>query len=252
MPKIRHLNFKADKKITFGISSDADIVATDIVETSEGVTFAMNDQPFNIPILGRFNVYNVLPAAAIASLMNISNADIQKGLTSLKLIPGRMEVIDGGQNFTLIVDYAHEKQSITGVLNTANAMKKPGAKSIILLGAEGGGRDKAKRPIMGELAGKLADYLIVSNVDPYEDDPTEIVEDIAVVAEKFGKVRNKDLFVIEDRRAGINKALSLAREGDVVLITGKGAEQSIIIGGKSIPWDDRDVVREELNKILNK
>jgi UDP-N-acetylmuramoyl-L-alanyl-D-glutamate--2,6-diaminopimelate ligase len=103
---------------------------------------------------------------------------------------------------------------------------------------------------MGELAGKHADYLIVSNVDPYQDDPTEIVEDIAVVAEKCGKVRNKDLFVIEDRRAGINKALSLAQPDDVVLITGKGAEQSMIIAGKSIPWDDRTVVREELKKVL--
>ena len=195
-------------------------------------------------------MYNALPAIAIGRLLGISDDCIKKGLNNLRLIPGRMEVIKEGQPFTLIVDYAHEKQSITGVLKTANAMKKPDAKTIILLGAEGGGRDKAKRPIMGELAGKMADYLVVSNVDPYEDDPTEIVEDIAVVAEKFGKVRNKDLFVIEDRRAGISKALSLAKAGDIVLITGKGAEQSMIIGGKSIPWDDRVIVKEELNKIL--
>ena len=245
-----YLGFKADKKITFGIASPAEYQADSIRETHDGVTFSVAGKPFVLSILGGFNVYNALPAIAIGRLLGISDDCIKKGLNNLRLIPGRMEVIKEGQPFTLIVDYAHEKQSITGVLKTANAMKKPDAKTIILLGAEGGGRDKAKRPIMGELAGKMADYLVVSNVDPYEDDPTEIVEDIAVVAEKFGKVRNKDLFVIEDRRAGISKALSLAKAGDIVLITGKGAEQSMIIGGKSIPWDDRVIVKEELNKII--
>ena len=120
---------------------------------------------------------------------------------------------------------------------------------IILLGAEGGGRDKAKRPIMGELAGTMADYVIVTTVDPYDDDPIEIMEDIAVVAEKFGKVRGQTMFVIEDRRAGIHQALSLARAQDIVLICCKGAEQSMIIKGQSIPWDDRNVVREELKKL---
>ena len=94
--------------------------------------------------------------------------------------------------------------------------------------------------------------MIVSNVDPYEDDPKEILEDIARVAEQHGKKRNKDLFVIEDRREGIKKALALARTGDIVLITGKGAEQSMIIDGKSIPWDDREVVREEVKRLLGK
>ncbi len=245
-----YLNFKADKKITFGVNSLADVMADSIQETHDGVTFNLAGKPFTLSILGGFNVYNALPAIAIGRLMNISDDLIRKGLNDLKLIPGRMEVIAEGQPFTVIVDYAHEKQSITGVLKTANAMKKPGAKTIILLGAEGGGRDKAKRPIMGELAGKMADYVVVSNVDPYDDDPTEIVESIAVVAEKFGKIRNTDVFVIEDRRAGINKALSLAKAGDIVLICCKGAEQSMITNTGSIPWDDRKVVREELKKII--
>ena len=105
---------------------------------------------------------------------------------------------------------------------------------------------------MGELSGRLADYVFVTNVDPYEDDPKPIIEDIAVVAEKAGKVRGQNLFTIEDRRESIRKALSIAKENDVVLITGKGAEQSMIINGKSIPWDDRMVVREELKKILKR
>jgi UDP-N-acetylmuramyl tripeptide synthase len=158
-----------------------------------------------------------------------------------------MEIINEGQDFTVVVDYAHEKESMTNLLQTAVSIRKPGSKIIVLLGAEGGGRDKAKRPLMGEISAKLADYVIVANVDPYEDDPKEIIEDIAVVAEKFGKIRNKDLFTIEDRKTAIEKAFELAKTDDIVLITGKGAEQSMIIDGKSIPWDDRKVVRSILN-----
>lgn len=240
------LNFKADKKITFAINNKADYVADNIQETNTGVDFELAKVIFKIDILGKFNIYNALPAIIISRLFGISDYLIAKGLKELKIIPGRMEKIDEGQNFTVLVDYAHEKESITNVLQTANNMKIVGTKMIILLGAEGGGRDKAKRPIMGELAAKMADYVIVSNVDPYEDDPKQILEDIAISCEKFGKIRGQNLFVIEDRKQGIKKSLQLAKINDVVLITGKGAEQSIVIGGKRSAWDDRKIVREEL------
>lgn len=240
------LNFQADKKITFAINNKADYVANNIQETNTGVSFEVAKVIFKIGILGKFNVYNALPAIIVCRLIGVDDYLISKGLMELETIPGRMEKINEGQNFTVLVDYAHEKESITNILQTANNMKSGGAKTIILLGAEGGGRDKAKRPIMGELAAKMSDYVIVSNVDPYEDDPKQILEDIAVSSEKFGKVRGQNLFVIEDRKSGIHKALSLAKADDVVLITGKGAEQSIVIGGKRSAWDDREVVREEL------
>lgn len=240
------LNFRADKKITFSLNNKADYVADNIQETNSGVDFEVAKVIFKISILGKFNVYNALPAIIICRLFGISDYLIAKGLLELQTIPGRMEKIDEGQNFTVLVDYAHEKESITNILQTANNMKGVGTKTIILLGAEGGGRDKAKRPIMGELAAKMADYVIVSNVDPYDDDPKQILEDIAIASEKFEKIRNQNLFVIEDRRLGIKKALLLAKANDVVLITGKGAEQSIVIGGKRSSWDDRQVVREEL------
>jgi UDP-N-acetylmuramoyl-L-alanyl-D-glutamate--2,6-diaminopimelate ligase len=243
------LNFKSDKKITFAINNKADYVANNIQETNTGVSFEVRKVIFKIGILGKFNVYNALPAIIICRLFDISDDLIAKGLLNLQIIPGRMEKIDQGQNFTVLVDYAHEKESITNILKTANNMKKAGARVIILLGAEGGGRDKAKRPIMGELAAKMADFVIVSNVDPYDDDPKQILEDIAIASEKFGKIRNQNLFVIEDRRLGIRKSLSLAKTNDIVLITGKGAEQSIVIGGKRFAWDDREVVREELKQI---
>lgn len=245
------LNFKADKKITFAMNACADYRASDALEMDDGVSFKTAGTIFKIGILGKFNALNALPAIIISRLAGINNDLIAKGLAGLKKIPGRMETIDEGQSFKVIVDYAHEKESVTNVLQTAKNMRLPDGKIIILLGAEGGGRDKTKRPIMGELAAKMADFVIVSNVDPYEDDPRQIIEDIAIASEKFGKVREKNLFLIEDRRSGIKKSLSLAKKDDIVIITGKGAEQSIIINGKKTPWDDRIVVREELKKILS-
>ncbi|MEI6810737.1 MAG: UDP-N-acetylmuramoyl-L-alanyl-D-glutamate--2,6-diaminopimelate ligase [Candidatus Nomurabacteria bacterium] len=240
------LNFKADKKITFALKNSADHFVNNIKETNDGVSFELNKEFFNIGIIGKFNVYNALPAIIIARLFGISDSAIKKGLMELKTIPGRMEKIEEGQNFTVIVDYAHEKESMTNILQTAINMKRADSKIIILLGAEGGGRDKNKRPIMGELAGKIADYVVVSNVDPYDDDPKQILEDIAISSERVGKIRGENLFIIEDRKEGIKKLISLAKKDDVILITGKGAEQSMVINGKRIPWDDRNVVRNEL------
>ena len=244
-----YLNFPVDKKITYSIDQPSDYKAAKIVESVEGVKFELGSEKYASKITGRFNVYNILPAIIICKLAGGTNEKIKLGLNSLEVIPGRMEFIDKGQNFKTMVDYAHEKQSITNILNTARKIIAPTSKVIILLGAEGGGRDKTKRTAMGELSAKLSDFVVVSNVDPYEDNPTEIVEDIAKVAENNGKERDKNLFVIEDRREGIRKAFSLAHRDDIVLITGKGAEQSITIGGVKYPWDDRTVVIEELEKL---
>ncbi|MBU1083408.1 UDP-N-acetylmuramoyl-L-alanyl-D-glutamate--2,6-diaminopimelate ligase [Patescibacteria group bacterium] len=243
------LQFPADKKIIFGLKSGGDYRATDIVKEKNEIEFKAGGHEFELNIPGRFNIYNALPAIIVGHLAGINNELIADGLEQLRVIPGRMERIDAGQDFMVIVDYAHEKESITNVLETANKIKDEDNKVVILLGAEGGGRDRAKRPVMGELTGKRADYVVVSNVDPYDDDPNEILEDIALAAEQAGKVRNENLFVIEDRREGISKALTLASSGDVVLITGKGAEQSMIVGKQRIAWDDRMVVKEELLKL---
>jgi len=238
------LNFPADKKINFGTKEGADFQSDKIRNTGEGLEFLVGSTPYQINISGKFNVYNALPAVAIGSVFGVSSEQIREGLKNLKNIPGRMEKIDEDQDFTVFVDYAHEKEGMSAVLETASEMAMQSiGKVIVLLGAEGGGRDKAKRPILGEIAAKNADFIVVSNVDPYEDDPKEICEDIAVATEKFGKTRGKD------RREGIKKAISLANKNDVVLITGKGSEQSIVIGGRRFPWDDRTVVREELNKL---
>lgn len=245
------LRFPVEHVATFGIGRGADYVAEDIAPGVHGATFRVKGTHYALHTLGEFNVRNALPAIAIGEMLDISPATIAQGLSSLHTIPGRMETIDEEQSFGVIVDYAHEGVSMEAALTTARRLVKKGRRVIVLLGAEGGGRDKAKRPLMGECAGRLADYVVVTNVDPYDDDPGEIIENIVEAAEAAGKVRGRNVFAIEDRREGIRKALSLAEKGDIVCITGKGAEQSIIIKGECALWDDRLVVREELGVIAN-
>lgn len=242
------LSFPAEKKVTYGITAGK-IQAENISQDHHGVEFIVDGQVYRTPLLGTFNVYNILPAIALARLWYVRPERIQEGLASLRSIPGRMEIMEEAKNFTVVVDYAHEKVSMNALLDTALLLKAADKKIILILGAEGGGRDKGKREHMGRIAGIKADYVIVTNVDPYEDDPLEIIEGIARFAEMEGKVRNTTLFSITDRREAIKKAFSIASPGDIVLITGKGAEQSMIIGGKSIPWDDRVVVRELLREL---
>ncbi len=246
-----YLSFKADRKLAYSIDLASDNKAENIVSDNKGVTFTLHHQDYKLSIPGAFNIYNALPAVMVGRMFNVSKNGVAKSIESLTTIPGRMEEINLGQKFKVFVDYAHEKQSMQYIAITANDMKAEGGKSIILLGAEGGGRDKGKRKDMGTIVGRETDIVVVSNVDPYEDDPVEILEDIARVVESKGKIRGQDLFVIEDRREGIRHTLEIAGEGDVVIITGKGAEQSMILGGTTIPWDDRVVVREELAKVLN-
>ncbi|MEK9173552.1 MAG: cyanophycin synthetase, partial [Patescibacteria group bacterium] len=209
--------------------------------------FSVSNRNYELALLGAHNVTNALAAIATASALGLDYESIKEGLEKVTGVPGRMEMVKASEKYSVFVDYAHDEVSLRAILELANKIKK--TRIIILIGAEGGGRDKKKRPRMGQVAAELADFVVVSNVDPYDDDPQEIIESITQAAEKNGKVRNKNLFPIEDRREGIQKALSLAHEDDVVIITGKGAEQSMIIKNRTIPWDDREVVRQELEKI---
>jgi UDP-N-acetylmuramoyl-L-alanyl-D-glutamate--2,6-diaminopimelate ligase len=243
--------FPADKKLTYGTKPPADLVAENIMAGSTGVSFLIGPERYVLKTLGSFNVPNALAAIAATTALGIDSDLIKKGLDSISSVPGRMEAIDANQPFSVFIDYAHDKGSMESALKAANELKPTDdSKVIVVLGAEGGGRDKKKRPVMGELAAKLADYAVVTNVDPYDDDPMEIIEDIAGAAEKAGKTRGKDLFVIEDRREGIKKAFLLAKKSDIVLVTGKGAEQSMILKDAEIPWDDREVARQELQKMV--
>lgn len=239
----------ADIKRSYSVTKKSDYRATRIETSPRGAEFVINKHSYHIPIPGAINVSNAAGAIAAALELGKSPQVIARGLSELSVIPGRMERIEAGQKFHVIVDYAHEETGMQALMDSAQDMVQKGSKIITLLGAEGGGRDELKRPIMGEIAMRGSDYVVLSNVDPYRDDPEKIIDDIATGVEEASGKLNETYWRITDRRAGIAKALSLATDNDLVLITGKGAEQSIVIGGKKTAWDDRQVVREELKKL---
>lgn len=247
------LKYPADRKITYGVKNNADIRATDIREDAEGhADFSVGSAHYTLGVKGGFNVSNALAAISCVSALGIKQEAIEKGLRALTLVPGRMEEIQNDRGITVFVDYAHDAISLETALSSLLKTKKKENKFIVLTGGQGGGRDKEKRPVMGQIAAHYADYVIVANEDPYEDDPKTIVEEIASGSEAAGKVRGKNLFLEMDRRAAIKKALSLSNIGDIVFIGGKGSEQSMEVKGGKIPWDDREVVREELGSMMRK
>jgi UDP-N-acetylmuramoyl-L-alanyl-D-glutamate--2,6-diaminopimelate ligase len=204
--------------------------------------------PISLNLLGAFSVANSLNAISVGLSQELSLTEIKRGLENVKSITGRLEMINEGQNFTVIVDYAFEPNALTKIYETIKLL--PHNKVIHVLGACGGGRDRARRPILGGLAGKNADLIVITNEDPYDDDPAVIIEEVLIGAENVGKKVGVNLFRVAERREAIKKALTLANEGDIVLITGKGSEQAICVAkGEKIPWDDRQVTREELLKL---
>lgn len=221
------------------------VLAENISLESWGSRFVVNDKLINFNLVGLFNVYNALAAVCVGLGLGISLDKIKQGLEKVKKMEGRLEEIEAGQHFKVIVDYAHEPRSLASVYQTL----KPTVlgKMIAILGSCGGGRDKARRPILGKLAAQYADIVIITNEDPFDEDPQVIIDQVAEGATTAGKELEKNLFKILDRREAINKALSLAQPDDLVIITGKGAEQCLVVkNNKKIPWDDREVVREEL------
>lgn len=242
------LNFQADKKLTFGINSESDYQVEALQFKVSKTFFKLYGKDFQTSLIGEFNLYNILAAVATARALGISLDDLRSGVLRLKGVPGRMERIDEGQNFTVIVDYAPEPGSLDQLYKTLKLFEIN--RIIHVLGSCGGGRDVARQPVMGKMVGEFADVVIVTNEDPYDDDPMAIINNIASGALEAGKVEEQDLFKILSRKAAIEKAISLAQEGDLVLITGKGAEQAMAVaGGKHVPWDDRAVSRGALKQL---
>ena len=247
-------DFWADKKVVFvnraeKFDGSAEWLRYKDVKTGEkGIGFAVNGENINLRLLGEFNAVNAMTAYALAYSLSVKKEDIKKGLEKVDGVAGRLEKIDEGQNFIAIVDYAFEPNAVQNLYKTIKMI--PHHKIIHLLGSTGGGRDVARRPVLGEIAGKNADIVIVTNEDPYDDDPVLIIDQVALGAEKKGKILNKNLFKIEDRREAIKKAIKMAKEKDIVLITGKGSEQAICLkNGEKMPWDDRAVVRGVLHSL---
>ncbi|MBI1960960.1 MAG: UDP-N-acetylmuramoyl-L-alanyl-D-glutamate--2,6-diaminopimelate ligase [Candidatus Liptonbacteria bacterium] len=243
------LKFPADRKETYGESPDAGIRAEAIKESVHGISFTVHmgadRRDVSLKLLGRFSAINALPAFAVGRILGLRADAIAHGLENLLVIPGRMEKVH--ERPLVIVDYAHEPESLRAALISVRALH-PTGRILLVFGATGGGRDKAKRPVMGRIGANHADVLFVTNDDPFDENPCAIMEMVARGCRDGGKADDKDLFLIEDRRVAIRAALTAAHADDVVLIAGKGAEQILHINGTRMPWDDRRVVQEELSR----
>lgn len=253
------LSFKADEKWGYGMLSAnkqnleiKNIIGKIISKDQQGTEFTVDEQKYNLNLFGDFNVYNALSAIAVGRSQNIPEEKIFQGLKSVEKVEGRMEWLDSGQNFKVVVDYAHEPMSLTELFTSLREIAGAEHKIIGVVGSDGGGRDKGKREKMGEIAGKFCDTVIITDVNCFDEDPKEIAEMLAVGARKTGKKDNVDLFVEIDREKAIRQAFSLAHAGDAVAITAKGTEPCIVVAdGKKIPWDDRKVSLELLKEIKN-
>ena len=235
------LQFPAKKKYTYGLNK-GDINNKDL--------------QLNLQLIGNFNIYNALAAICAGMSQGVNLETSKKALEKVREIPGRMETVIE-KPFKVIVDYAHTPDSLEKVYQTlkTNNYKLKTARMICVLGACGGGRDKWKRPKMGEIAAKYCDKIILTDEDPYDEDPMEIIKQVAEGAFKEISVnprryprKSASIYKILDRKEAIKKALEMAKEGDTVIITGKGCEPWMCLAnGKKIPWDDKKIVREAYN-----
>jgi len=191
-------------------------------------------------------VSNCLAAITTAYSQGIRPAAIAQGLAEVKGISGRMESINEGQPFTVIVDYAHTPDSLEKVLATLRPLTS--GKLMVVFGSAGE-RDVQKRPIMGRIAAQMTDFFVITDEDPREEERTRILQEIAKGAEAAGKRQGRDFLCIVDRTQAIATAFAKAQAGDTVILAGKGHEQSIIIGRQKLPWDDRQVAREALRRL---
>jgi UDP-N-acetylmuramoyl-L-alanyl-D-glutamate--2,6-diaminopimelate ligase len=212
--------------------------------------FHANGVPFEAPFVGEFNVYNVAAAIAAVHAAGIPLKEIRNALSHLVQPKGRFERIAKGQPFSVIVDYAHEPASLEAAYRAVRDahLKDDTGKMICVLGAQGGGRDVWKRAALGEVAATYCDTIILTNEDPYDDDPKEIVSDIRTGIFNKGFVQEHVMEML-DRKEAIKKALSLAKNGDAVIITGKGGEVWMCVeDGKKIPWSDEHIVEDILQE----
>ncbi len=243
------LKFPCKKKIQFGVKNkEAGLRAEDVKSVEGGVEFMVKDEKFYLNLNGSFNVYNALAAIAFAKEEKISTEKIKKAFQEIDVVPGRMEEVISSP-FRVIVDYAVTPVTLEGVYKEILNNFSP-KKLIAVFGSCGGGRDKWKRPVLGEIAAKYCDKIILTDEDPYNENPKQILSEIkpGILNSQFSI---SNFYEIIDRREAIKKALEIAEAGDVVIITGKGSEPWMCLAnGQKIPWDDRKIIREEFEKVF--
>lgn len=232
--------------ITYGVDHPADVHASQIRITSQGTTFQVDtfkgNTEITLQMVGKFNVYNVLAAITAALIENIPLEHIKSSLEQIAGVDGRVESVDGGQPFAVIVDYAHTPDGLKNVLRTINEFAEG---NIITVFGCGGDRDRSKRPLMGQIAAKYSDYVLITSDNPRTEEPATILEDIQKGLEEQQIATDKYESIV-DRRQAIEKAVEMAKPGDVVLIAGKGHETYQIIGQQTLDFDDRLVAKEAI------
>jgi UDP-N-acetylmuramoyl-L-alanyl-D-glutamate--2,6-diaminopimelate ligase len=201
----------------------------------------------NTSLPGQFNVYNALAAACVGEVIGLSTEEIVKGIGSLESVAGRMNTIDEGQDFGVIVDFAHTPDSFEKLLPEVKKITKG---RLICVFGSAGRRDKTKRAVQGELAGKFSDVVVVTEEDDRDENGQAILEEIASGAEKAGKQKDKDLYLIHDRTQAIEWAINNAEAGDIVLLLGKGHEATIERADGEHPWNESEVARQAIRSRL--
>jgi UDP-N-acetylmuramoyl-L-alanyl-D-glutamate--2,6-diaminopimelate ligase len=229
--------------VTYGADPSATVHATRVVEDARRLRIRLatprGESELELRLAGRFNVHNALAVVALGEAWDLDQAAIRRGLESMPGVPGRMERVEAGQPFGVIIDYAHTPASLGGVLDLLAPVAAARGGELIAVFGSAGERDTAKRPLMGRLAAERCRLVIVTDEDPRGEDRDGILDEIARGAEGAGARRDRDLLVIADRRAAIGTAIERARPGDVVLLAGKGHERSIIGPDGPNPWDER-------------
>ncbi len=235
------------QKITYGMheTAEAKIENTKLFRRGSEATVVIDHQTkleLATALPGEYNIYNMTAAVSAAYLLGLTIDDIVEGVANLESVPGRFERIPTGQQYDVVVDYAHTPDALEKFLGAAKAITK---NRVILVFGATGDRDKTKRPIMGEIAAKMADRIILTDEESYNENPDKIRAQIMEGIESAGG--SAKTTEIADRRDAIKKAIGIATKGDIVVITGMGHEQFRIINGKRVPWNDSDVVREVLH-----
>lgn len=239
----------SDQKMTYGVhdESDARIDHVKLYKRGSEATVVIDTQTkleLATALPGKYNVYNMTAAVTLAYLLGLKLTDIREGVANLESIPGRFERIEEGQPYDVIVDYAHTPDGLEKLLEAARAITK---NRVILAFGACGDRDRAKRPIMGKIAADMADRIILTDEESYNEDPTQIRDEIRKgIEDASGDAKMTE---VPDRKDAIAKALSIAKAGDTVLVTGMGHERFRIIQGHKIPWNDSEIVRGILGKI---
>jgi len=235
--------------VTYGIKNNADYKVTDFNVEGSRTCFKVKirgkEEKFRIFLPGIHNIYNALAALALAVEEGVDIEIIKKGLENVRRVPGRLERIENKAGFNIYVDYAHTPSSLEQVLDNLQRLKK--GRLIVVFGC-GGDRDPYKRPVMGKIAFRMADYVVVTSDNPRSEDPLKIILDIEKGMKEEGAKRDIDYTIIPDRKEAIKFALGRLRENDTLLVAGKGHEKVQIFKDKIVPFDDREVTRRLLKE----